>query len=106
MWRAVARSGVSKYDSIRAWLTSLLPVATIKVVVAVLLLVGWDWAPAAALIVSGGLFLVSVFFYGPRVLFDRSPGLIDHLEDRVYTALLAIVAVLAGYQVISVTLTS
>ena len=103
LWRAVARTGVMKYDSIQAWFLSMTVVA-VEVVVAVLLLAGWDWAPLAALIVAGGLFLVSVFYYGPKVLFERRPGLVDHFEDRVYTALIAIVAVLAGYQLLGATL--
>ncbi len=103
LWRAVARTGVMKYDSIRAWLLSMTVVA-LEVVVAVLLLVEWEWAPHAGLVLAGGLFLVSVFYYGPKVLFERRPGLVDHFEDRVYTALVAIVAVLLGYQLLGVTL--
>jgi hypothetical protein len=104
LWRAVARTGVMRYDSIAAWLQSLMVVA-VEVVVALLLLAGWEWAPHAGLILAGGLFLVSVFYYGPKVLFERKPGLVDHFEDRVYTALVAIVAVLLGYQLLGATLT-
>lgn len=103
LWRAVARTGVMKYDSIRAWLLSMTVVA-LKVVVAVLLLAGWEWAPHAGLILAAGLLLISIFYYGPSVLFERKPGLVDHFEDRVYTALVAIVAVLLGYQLLGVTL--
>lgn len=103
LWRAVARTGVMKYDSIRAWLLSMTVVA-LEVVVAVLLLVEWEWAPHAGLVLAGGLFLLSVLYYGPKVLFERRPGLVDHFEDRVYTALVAIVAVLLGYQLLGVTL--
>ena len=103
LWRAVARTGVMKYDSIRAWLLSMTAVA-LEVVVAVLLLVEWEWAPHAGLVLAGGLFLLSVFYYGPKVLFERRPGLVDHFEDRVYTALVAIVAVLLGYRLLGVTL--
>ena len=103
LWRAVARTGVMKYDSIRAWLLSMTAVA-LEVVVAVLLLVEWESAPHAGLVLAGGLFLLSVFYYGPKVLFERRPGLVDHFEDRVYTALVAIVAVLLGYRLLGVTL--
>lgn len=103
LWRAVARTGVMKYDSIGAWLLSMTVVA-LEVVVAVLLLAGWQWAPHVGLVLAGCLFLVSVFYYGPKVLFERRPGPVDHFEDRVYTALIAIVAVLLGYQVLGVTL--
>lgn len=103
LWRAVARTGVMKYDSIRAWLLSM-TVVVLEVVVAVLLLAGWDWAPHAGLVLAGGLLLVSVFYYGPKVLFERRPELVDHFEDRVYTALVAIVAVLLAYQLLGVTL--
>jgi len=85
LWRAVARTGVTKYDSIRAWLQSM-TVVVVEVAVAVLLVAGWEWAPPAGLVLAGGLFLVSVFYYGPTVLFERRPGLVDHFEDRVYTA--------------------
>lgn len=104
LWRAIARTGVMKYDSIRAWLLSM-TVVVVEVVVAVLLLAGWEWAPHAGLVLATGLFLASVFYYGPKVLFERRPGLVDHFEDRVFTALVAIVAVLLGYQLLGVTLT-
>jgi len=104
LWRAVARTGVMKYDSIRAWLMSMTVVA-VEVVVALLLMAGWEWAPLAGFILAGGLFLISVFYYGPKVLLERRPGLVDHFEDRVYTALVAIVAVFLGYQLLGATLT-
>lgn len=103
LWRAVARTGVMRYDSLRAWFLSM-TVVVVEVVVAALLLAGWAWAPLAGLILATGLFLISVFYYGPSVLFERRPGLVDHFEDRVFTALVAVVAVLLGYQLLGVTL--
>ncbi len=103
LWRAVARTGVMKYDSIPAWLLSM-TVVIVEVVVAVLLLAGWQWAPHVGFILAGGLFWLSVFYYGPKVLFERRPGLVDHFEDRVFTVLVAIVALLLGYQLLGVTL--
>ena len=104
LWRALARTGVMKYDSIRAWILSMTVVA-LEVVVAVLLLTGWEWAPHVGLILAGALLLTSILYYGPKVLFERKPGLVDHFEDRVFTALVAIVVVLLGYQLLGVTLT-
>lgn len=105
LWRAVARTGVMKYDSIQAWLLSM-TVVVVEVVVAALLLAGWQWAPHVGFILALGLLLISVFYYGPKVLLERRPGLVDHFEDRVFTALVAIVALLLGYQLLGVTLRS
>lgn len=103
LWRAVAHTGVTKYDSIRVWYLSMTVVA-LEVVVGVLLLAGWEWAPHLGLVLAGALLLTSIFYYGPKVLFERKPGLVDHFEDRVFTALVAIVVVLLGYQLLGVTL--
>ena len=103
LWRAVARTGIMKYDSIQAWLLSM-TVVVVEVVVAALLLAGWQWAPHVGFLLAVGLLAISIFYYGPKVLFERKPGLIDHFEDRVFTVLVAAVALFLGYQLLGVTL--
>jgi hypothetical protein len=77
--RAVARTGVMKYDSIQAWLLSM-TVVVVEVVVAALLLAGWQWAPHLGFILAVGLLLISVLYYGPKVLLERRPALLDRFE--------------------------
>jgi len=52
------------------------------------------------------LILVSVFYYNPHMIVARQPGIIDWLEDIVYTGLLFIAATLLLYEVRGRTLES
>lgn len=98
LWRATARAGVSPNDSMAKWIQGL-PVYVVAIVVSVLLIAGWEWASLAGLVVAGGSCLASIFWYGPTVLIERQPGLIDWVEDRLFTMLVAIVFVLLVYEV-------
>jgi phosphatidylserine synthase len=103
LWRATAHAGVSSNDSMSGWLQGL-PIYVVAVAVSVLLIVGWEWAPIAGLVVSGASCLASIFWYGPTILPPRQPGLVDWIEDRVFTMLVAIVFVLLVYDVLGATL--
>jgi hypothetical protein len=70
LWRATARDGVSPNDSMSGWLQGL-PIYIVAVVVSVLLIIGWEWAPVAGLIISGGSCLASIVWYGPTILPPR-----------------------------------
>jgi phosphatidylserine synthase len=105
LWRAMARAGVSPNDSMSSWLQGL-PIYVIAVAVAMLLIVGWEWAPVAGFAVAGLSCLASIFWYGPTVLPTRQPQLIDWVEDRVFTMLVAIVFALLAYDLLGFSLTA
>lgn len=103
LWRATARAGLSAHDSKAKWVQGL-PIYVVATVVSALLIIGWEWAPLAGMVVAGGSFLTSVFWYGPTVLCRRDPELIDWIEDRVFTALVGIVFILTLYELLGVDL--
>jgi hypothetical protein len=103
LWRAVARTGVGPNDSLRAWVTAL-PLYAGALVVSLLLLVGWEWASLLGLAYGLLASLASIFWYGPTVLLARRPGTIDWVEDRVFTMLVAIVALLLACDLLGVSL--
>jgi hypothetical protein len=103
LWRATARRDVSVNDNMKGWLQSL-PLYGGAVVVVVLLFAGWDFAPILGF--AYGLLAVaaSMFWYGPTVMLHRRPELIDWIEDRAFTILVGIVAVLFACELIGVSL--
>ena len=42
---------------------------------------------------------MSIFYYNPKMMVERKPGLIDWFEDLVYTGLLFVVAALLTLEV-------
>lgn len=44
------------------------------------------------------MILVSIFYYNPRIMIDRQPGVIDWFEDLVFTGLLFVVVALLLYE--------
>lgn len=56
------------------------------------------------LVLSIGSILVSVIYYNPRIMVERSPGIIDWIEDLVFTGLLFVSSALLLYQVLGITL--
>lgn len=103
LWRAIARAGVSVHDSMAKWVQGL-PIYLVATVVSALLIIGWQWGPLAGVIVAGGSCLASIFWYGPTVLPTRDPGLIDWVEDRLFTILVGVVFVLLVYELLGSTL--
>ena len=61
-------------------------------VVIVLLFAGVPCAAWVGLILSILLILVSVFYYNPKIMVERKPGIIDWFEGLVYTGLLFVAA--------------
>ena len=104
LYRCTAKNGISKYDSMRSFLTQELPFYAIAFTLAVLLRTGWPWVAWAALAVGVGFIIVSIFYYSPIVLPQRKPGPIDWLEDKLYTGLLFVAVVLVGYDLLGKTL--
>jgi cell division protein FtsW (lipid II flippase) len=105
LYRATAKAGTSKYDSMRSFLTQGLPFYAIGFALAVLVRTGWRWAAWLALAFGTGLIIVSIFYYSSAMLPQRKPGPIDWFEDKVYTGLLFVAAALLVYDLAGKTLT-
>ena len=104
LWRATAKAGTSKHDSMRAFLIWDLWLYVLGAIVVVLLLAGAPFAAWVGLVFSALLILISVFYYNPVMMLERKPGLIDWFEDIVYTGLLFIVVALLLLEVAGLTL--
>lgn len=92
IYRATLKAGVSEHDSLRALATQGIFLYGIAGVVIALMFSLHEWAAWVGLNFSVLMILVSIFYYNPRVLLERKPGIIDWLEDLVFTGLLFIAA--------------
>jgi phosphatidylserine synthase len=104
LYRATAKAGTSKYDSMRTFLTQAVPAYAVAFALAVLVRTGWQWATWTVLVIAVALIMVSIFYYSPIVLPQRKPGPIDWLEDKVYTGLLFVAVALLAYDLLGKTL--
>jgi phosphatidylserine synthase len=104
LYRATAKAGTSKYDTMRTFLTQGVPAYAVAFALAVLVRSGWPWVAWATLAVAVALILVSIFYYSPTVLPHRQPGPIDWLEDKLYTGLLFVAVALLTYDLLGKTL--
>ena len=102
-WRATARAGVSGYDSMRAFVQGLW-LYVLAAVVVVLLFLGVPFAAWVGLVFSVLVILVSIFYYNPKMMPARKPGLFDWFEDLVYTGLAFVTAALLALEVSGFTL--
>lgn len=100
LYRATLKAGTSRHDSMHVFVTRGIPFYVLAGVVIALLFTGAEWAASIGLIVSIVLILVSIFYYNPRMMLERKPGLIDWFEDLVYTGLLFVAAALLVYAVL------
>jgi hypothetical protein len=91
LWRAVAKTGVSRYDTMRAFVQELW-LYVLAAIVIFLLFAGVPFAAWVGLVFAVVFILVSIFYYNPTMMPARKPGLIDWAEDFVYTGLLFVVA--------------
>ncbi len=102
-WRATAKAGVSRYDSMRAFVQGLW-LYVLATVVIVLLFLGVPFAAWVGLVFSVLVILVSIFYYNPKMMPAREPGLFDWFEDLVYTGLAFVTATLLAFEVTGLTL--
>ena len=103
LWRAATKSAVSRYDTWRAfWQESWLYLLAAAVIF--LLFAGVAFAAWVGLVFSVLVVLVSIFYYNPKIMLERKPGIIDWVEDLVYTGMLFVVAALLTLQVSGLTL--
>lgn len=97
-YRATAKAGTSRHDSVREfWLQS--PLYAVAAIVVVLLFVGASWTAWLGLAFSVGMILVSIFYYNPRIMMAREPAIVDWVEDLVFTGLLFVAATMLTYEV-------
>lgn len=97
LYRATSKAGTSRHDSMRAFVVQGIPLYALAGVVITLLFTGREWAASVALIFSVAMICVSIFYYNPRIMLARQPGLIDWFEDLVFTGLLFVAAALLLY---------
>ncbi|KJL43190.1 hypothetical protein [Microbacterium trichothecenolyticum] len=102
-WRATAKAGTSRYDSMRAFVQGLW-LYVLAAIVIVLLFVGVPFAAWIGLVFSVLVILVSIFYYNPKMMPARRPGLFDWFEDLVYTGLAFVTATLLALEVAGLTL--
>jgi phosphatidylserine synthase len=103
LYRATIMAGTSRHDSLRGLAQTLVLYVVAATVIAALF-AGLSWAVWAGLVFSVLMILVSIFYYNPKVLLERKPGIIDWLEDLVYTGLLFVAATLLVYEIVGKTL--
>jgi hypothetical protein len=100
LWRATAKAGTTRHDSMRTFLTEGLLLYVLATVVIVLLLVDARGAAWIGLSFAVVFILVSILYYNPRIMLEREPGLLDWWEDLLFTGLLFVAAVLLTYEVL------
>ena len=104
LWRATAKAGASRHDSMRAFVRELW-LYVVAAAVIFLLFAGVPFAAWVGLVFSVLFILVSIFYYNPKMMVERTPGLVDWFEDLVYTGLLFVVAALLTLEVAGFALT-
>lgn len=99
LWRATAKAGTSQHDSMRAFITQVVSLYLVAAIVIGLLFAGVAVAAWIGLGFSILLIFVSTLYYNPTIMLERQPGLIDWVEDIVYTGLHFVAALLLAYEV-------
>jgi len=103
LWRATARAGVSRYDSPPAFVQGLW-LYVLAAIAIVLLFTGVPFAAWIGLVFSVLVIVASIFYYNPKMMTERKPGLFDWFEDLVYTGLAFVVGALLTLEVSGFTL--
>lgn len=62
------------------------------------------WAAWLGLVFCIVMILVSLLYYNPVIMLERQPGIIDWVEDLLFTGLLFVAATLLLYEVLGWTL--
>lgn len=104
IWRATAKAGTSRHDSMDSFVKNNVVLYVVAAVVIGLLFVRFAWAPLIGLAFSVVVIGASILFYNPRIMLDRQPSMIDWFEDVVFTGLVFVAAALLLYQALGVTL--
>lgn len=99
IWRATSKAGTSEHDSLKA-LGQQLVLYVVAAAVITALFVQAAWAAWAGLVFCVVMILVSVLYYNPVIMLDRKPGIIDWVEDLLFTGLLFVAATMLLYEVL------
>lgn len=99
IWRATVKAGTSRHDSPRL-LAQQLALYVVAAAVIAALFGGFSWASWVGLALCVVMILVSVLYYNPVIMLERKPGIIDWIEDLVFTGLLFVAAALLLYDVL------
>jgi hypothetical protein len=105
LWRAAAKAGTSRHDTMSNLLWGLV-LYGLSAAVIVAHFLNAVWAPWAGLVLSVGWILNSILYYNPTIMLERQPGVIDWIEDLVFTGLLFVAATLLLYDVLGMELVS
>ncbi len=95
LYRAIFKTGISEWDSMRSFLRQQPPFYAIGFATTALVAVGFSWAVWLALVLSILVIVMGTLYYCPRILVARRPGPIDWIESNVFCGLLFAVAVLS-----------
>ena len=98
IYRATAKAGTSRHDSLTILVQQSIGLYLIAGVVVYALFAGYDWAATAGLALSVGMIIVSIFYYNPKIMMERRPGTVDWIEDLAFTGLLFVAATLLAYE--------
>jgi hypothetical protein len=104
LYRATAKAGTSRHDSMQSFARNNIAFYLIATIVIALLFAASEWAAWVGLLFSAGAIVASILYYNPTIMLERVPGIIDWLEDIVFTGLLFVAAALLLYDVLGVTL--
>lgn len=99
LYRATARAGTSRHDSMRTFVQGLVLYVVAAAVIAALF-TGFPGAAWLGLALCLVMVLFSIFYYNPKIMVERQPGVIDWIEDLVFTGLLFVAATLLLYEVL------
>jgi phosphatidylserine synthase len=102
-WRTLARRHVSTHDSPAAFLKGL-PIYVVALAVIVMMFLAVPGANWIGLVLSLAGIGVSIFYYNPTIMMARAPGVIDWIEDMVFTGLLFVAAAILVYDIAGFTL--
>jgi hypothetical protein len=106
VWRATSRADVSRHDSMRLFVTQGTALYVAAAVIIWLLFAGVTASAWIALVFSVALILVSIFYYNPKIMVERQPGLFDWFENLTFTGLLFVAAALLLFEVLGFSLQS
>ena len=99
LYRSTAKNGVSRYDSMRSFLTRA-DLLRDRLCHSCAAAYGMAMGCLAALAVGVGSIIVSIFDDSPIVLRQRKPGPIHWLEDKLYTGLRFVAVALVSYDLL------